>query len=37
MNNIIYPIIALTIGVISLVSVFIIFTKNPKHKPHHEE
>ncbi len=37
MNNIIYPIIALTIGVISLIAVFIIFTKDTKHKPHQEK
>jgi len=37
MNNIIYPIIALAIRAISLISVFIIFTKGTKHKPQHEK
>jgi hypothetical protein len=32
MTNIIYPIIALGIGTISLISLFIIFTKNTKHE-----
>jgi len=37
MNNIIYPIIALTIGAISLIAVFIIFTKNTKQKTQNEK
>ena len=37
MNNIIYPIIALTIGAISLIAIFIIFTTDTKHKSHKEK
>jgi len=37
MTNIIYPIIALAIGTISLIALFIIFTKDTKHKAKHEK